>query len=80
MPHDPSAPDVNPLGLGPRDRESSNTGSVEDTRYNAVGADPYTTGEPERRFDDDVVRDASPPERPSPSRPADPEVPSSDEP
>jgi hypothetical protein len=81
MPHDPSAPDVNPLGLGPRDRESANTGSVDDTRYNAVGADPYTTGEPERRFDDDDdARDVVAPDRQSPSRPADPEVPSSDEP
>jgi hypothetical protein len=64
-----NAPESNPLGLGPRDRESSNTGSVEDTSYEAHGSDPYTTGEPRKRFD-----------RVSPSTPADPDVPSSDEP
>jgi len=47
---DPTSPDRNPLGLGPRDRDSSNTGSIEDTHYNAVGSDPYTTGEPVRDF------------------------------
>lgn len=45
-------PDDNPLGLGPRDREGSDTGSVEDTSYDAAGSDPYTTGEPEKEFDD----------------------------
>jgi hypothetical protein len=42
--------DTNPLGLGPRDREGSGTGSTEDTSYDAVGSDPYTTGEPEKDF------------------------------
>lgn len=36
----------NPLGLGPRDREGSNTGSVEDTHYDAVADDPWLTEEP----------------------------------
>jgi hypothetical protein len=45
---DARAPEDNPLGLGPRDREGSNTGSVADTHYDAVGSDPYTTGEPVR--------------------------------
>jgi hypothetical protein len=36
----------NPLGLGPRDREGSNAGSIADTHYDAVESDPYTTGEP----------------------------------
>lgn len=80
MPHDPSDPGLDPLGLGPRDRESSNTGSVEDTRDDAVAADPNTTGEPERRVDD--AADGARPRRdaPSPSRPADPDVRSPDEP
>jgi len=47
---DPSSPAVNPLGLGPRGRESSNTGSAADTSYDAQGADPYTTGEPRKDF------------------------------
>jgi len=47
---DPSAPDRNPFGLGPRDREGSNTGSVADTSYNAHGSDRYTTGEPRKDF------------------------------
>jgi hypothetical protein len=47
-PTHPSSPQRNPLGLGPRDRESSNTGSTADTSYNAYGSDPYTTGEPAR--------------------------------
>ncbi len=66
---DPSSPERNPLGLGPRDRESSNTGSVADTSYEARGSDPYTTGEPGEE------RGAA-----GPSTPADPQVPSSDEP
>jgi hypothetical protein len=45
---DPSSPERNPLGLGPRDRESSNTGSTADTSYDAHGSDPYTTGEPRK--------------------------------
>ena len=68
---DPSQPEQNPLGLGPRDRESSNTGSVADTSYAAQGSDPYTTGEPNNRFDDRSEAG---------STPADPDVPSSDEP
>ncbi len=78
---DPSSPERNPLGLGPRDRESSNTGSEADTRYAARDADPYTTGEPRRTFEDAAgTGDVS--ERPSAGRstPADPDVPSSDEP
>jgi hypothetical protein len=43
---DSRAPEDNPLGLGPRDREESSTGSVADTHYDAVESDPYTTGEP----------------------------------
>ena len=70
-PPDPSAPDRNPLGLGPGDREGSNTGSIADTSYNARGSDPYTTGEPRKDFD------AAPPGE---TTPADPDVPSSDEP
>jgi hypothetical protein len=70
---DPSAPDRNPLGMGPRDPESSNTGSVADTSYDAQGSDPYTTGEPRKRFDDAAHTGGA-------SRPADPDVPSSDEP
>jgi hypothetical protein len=66
---DREPPEQNALGLGPLDRESSNTGSVADTSYNARGSDPYTTGEPRKRFDD-----------PGQSTPADPDVPSSDEP
>jgi hypothetical protein len=47
----PSSPERNPLGLGPRDRESSNTGSTADTSYDAHGSDPYLTGEPRKTFD-----------------------------
>ena len=47
---DPSSPERNPLGLGPRDAEGSNTGSTADTSYDAQGSDPYTTGEPRRDF------------------------------
>jgi len=43
---DAPGPEDNPLGLGARDREGSNTGSVADTHYDAVDSDPYTTGEP----------------------------------
>lgn len=68
---DPTTPDRNPLGLGSRGRESSNTGSTEDTSYDAHGSDPYTTGEPEKRFDDVASKR---------SVRADPDVPSSDEP
>ncbi|HZF67990.1 MAG TPA: hypothetical protein VEZ47_08125 [Gemmatirosa sp.] len=82
MSHDPSAPENNPLGLGPRDRQSSNTGSVESTHYDAVASDPYHTGEPEKRFDEAGTDDENGGGRArrSRSRPADPEVPSSDEP
>ena len=66
---DPSSPERNPLGLGPRDPEGSNTGSIEDTSYNAHGSDPYTTGEPRKDFGS---AGGSPP--------ADRDVPSSDEP
>ena len=66
-PH-PSSPERNPLGLGSRGPES-NTGSTADTSYNARGADPYLTGEPNPSVDE-----------PSRSLPADPDVPSSDEP
>jgi hypothetical protein len=82
MPHDPSAPEVNPLGLGPRDPESSNTGSVESTHYDAVASDPYHTGEPEKRFDEarpdgpDVDQSGGRP----PRRSAEPETRSSDAP
>ena len=70
-PSHPSSPERNPLGIGARDAESSNTGSTADTSYNAQGSDPYTTGEPEK----DVEA-----KRPGDSRPADPDSPSSDEP
>ena len=43
-------PEPNPLGLGANDRESSNTGSIEDTAYDAVASDPYLTGEPRKEF------------------------------
>ena len=46
----PRTPERNPLGLGANDRESSNTGSIEDTAYGAVASDPYLTGEPRKRF------------------------------
>lgn len=46
----PSSPERNPLGLGPRDPEDSNTGSIADTSYDAQGSDPYTTGEPRKDF------------------------------
>ena len=68
---DPSSPERNPLGLGPRDPIGSNTGSIEDTSYNARGTDPYTTGEP-RKDAETSSTDAS--------RPADPETSSSEEP
>lgn len=65
---DPSSPERNPLGLGPRDAKGSNTGSTADTSYDAVGSDPYTTGEPRKDLDapaadeppyrDDELRDA----------------------
>ena len=67
---DRSSPEQNPLGLGARDPESSNTGSVADTSYNARGSDPYLTGEPRKRFGDASDE----------STPADPDVPTSDEP
>ena len=51
-PSDPSSPERNPLGLGPRDAEGSNTGSVADTSYDAHGSDPYTIGEPRKDFDE----------------------------
>jgi hypothetical protein len=43
-------PERNPLGLGANERESSNTGSIEDTAYDAVASDPYLTGEPRKEF------------------------------
>ena len=69
---DPTSPERNPLGLGPRDRESSNTGSTDDTSYNARGADPYVTGEPRKEFGRGP--DAGP------DLPTDADTPSSDEP
>ncbi len=69
---DPSSPERNPLGLGPRDRESSNTGSTDDTSYAARGADPYRSGDPNPGARRGASTDAS--------TPADPDVPSSDEP
>ena len=45
-------PNDNPLGLGPRDHDGSNSGSVADASYDAVGSDPYTTGEPEKKLED----------------------------
>ena len=68
---DPSAPERNPLGLGPRDRESSNTGSIAATSYDARGSDPYRTGEPH-----ELAAEAPP----GPSTPADRDVPASDKP
>lgn len=68
---DPTSPERNPLGLGPRDKVGSNTGSTSDTSYNALRSDPYLTGEPEKRFDDDD---------PGEDLPADPGTSSSDEP
>jgi hypothetical protein len=65
---DREPPEQNALGLGPRDRESSNTGSVADTSYAARGSDPYTTGEPDDEKDFDGVGG---------STPADPDVPTS---
>jgi hypothetical protein len=56
---DPSSPERNPLGLGPRDAKSSNTGSVADTSYDAVGSDPYASGEPRKDFDTDASDDAT---------------------
>jgi hypothetical protein len=67
---DRSSPEKNPLGLGARDPESSNTGSVADTSYDAQGSDPYTTGEPKKHFDD-TAEDATF---------SNPDVPGSDEP
>ena len=68
----------NPLGIGPRDRESSNTGSEADTSYDAAGSDPYETGEPRKDFSD--LREFERDRHARPSTPADPDVPSSDEP
>lgn len=50
-----TGPEHNPLGLGSRGPES-NTGSTEDTSYDAKGSDPYVTGEPTKdlRRDDDA--------------------------
>lgn len=70
----------NPLGLGPRDRDSSNTGSVEDTSYDARGSDPYTTGEPRKKLDDLRDFEKSTPGKTSESIPADPDTTSSEEP
>ena len=77
--HEP--PEQNPLGLGPRDRgEGSNTGSLEDTMYDAVASDPYTTGEPQKSFGEGERARPARADDPGESRPADPDVPSSDEP
>ena len=70
-PSHPSSADRNPPGVGPRDAESSNTGSTADTSYDAHGSDPYTTGEPRKEFKGRSEGG---------SVPADPEVPSADEP
>jgi len=79
-----AAGENNPLGLGPRDRESSNTGSVEDTSYDAHGSDRYQTGEIEKDLGDRAGDDRGRTDRVSGGRarstPADPDVPSSDEP
>ncbi len=72
-PSDPTSPERNPLGLGARDAGDSNTGSTADTSYDAHGSDPYRTGEPRK---DPTMRTGDPGE----SVPADPDVPSSDEP
>jgi hypothetical protein len=48
-PH-PSSPERNPLGLGPNDPESSNTGSTDDTSLNAVGSDPYPAAQRQREL------------------------------
>ena len=53
-PSHPSSPERNPLGLGARDAEGSNTGSEADTSYAAHGSDPYTTGEPRKDFGSDA--------------------------
>ena len=57
---DPSSPERNPLGLGPRDAKGSNTGSTADTSYNAVGSDPYESGEPRRDLNAPTADDALP--------------------
>jgi hypothetical protein len=68
----------NPLGIGPRDPESSNTGSTADTSYNATGSPPRPTSATQENVgDSQPAADQSSPSR---SRPADPETPSSDEP
>ena len=69
-----STPDRNPLGLGARDAGDAHTGSTADTSYEAQGADPYRTGEPRKDAAGGAGGD------PGPSVPADPDVPSSDEP
>ena len=69
---DPSAPERNPLGLGPRDPEGSNTGSTADTSYNARGSDPYATGEPLAGLDARPPGEGGPtldPERRDPDEP-----------
>ena len=58
-PSHPSSPERNPLGLGARDAESSNTGSTADTSYDAHGSDPYLTGEPRKDFETGAKDDAS---------------------
>jgi hypothetical protein len=54
---DPSSPERNPLGLGARDPESSNTGSTADTSYNAVGSDVNPAADADERFDDECGRE-----------------------
>ncbi len=68
------APERNPLGLGARDAGDAHTGSTVDTSYDAQGSDPYRTGEPRK----DAASGAG--DDPGRSVPADPDVPSSDEP
>ena len=84
-----AAGEDNPLGLGPRDRGSSNTGSVEDTSYEAHGSDRYETGEIEKDFGglagadrarDDLERSGRDPAGRSRSVADDENVPGSDEP
>ena len=62
-PRHPSSPERNPLGLGARDPDGSNTGSVADTSYDARDSDPYTTGEPRKDLTD--TGDAAGAEAPS---------------
>ena len=64
---DPSSVERNPLGLGPRDREGSNTGSIDDTSYEARDSDPYETGEPRKNLGERSPRGSSPVDESTPS-------------